>query len=192
MISQHTLCQYAKLAKAAYDIPKYTVGDSGIFHECDDDELRISITGTHTFNDILADFNIIPKYSEHRGFSNYADECVAPLIETINKYNVPKITIIGHSLGGAVSQLVAKRIKKLFPQIKVISFGSPKCYLRWCAPKQIEHIRVFHCADPIPKLLCFLYAHSSTMEIGLGADGIDIYEHSLNHYIKLLEQENAF
>lgn len=181
----------AELAKASYDIPQFTVGETGVFAEFNGGELRIAFSGTDSFDDVLADCSFFPKNGEHSGFARYADELLVPVINLINSYcggHPYFITLIGHSLGAAIAQIIAKRLNDKFKYINVFTFGSPKVYTRWSQPKGISHYRIYHRADPVPKLLMFLFKHNQSGMCELGHLGLDFDDHKIENYIKELEQ----
>jgi len=72
-----------------------------------------------------------------------------------------------------------------------ITFGSPKVWVRWCAPK-INHIRCIHKDDPVPKLLPILYNHKETQLKIVGSDGfmLNVSKHYIESYIKELEEND--
>ena len=98
------------------------------------------ITGTEDLNDLLVDtkfssvpFNADEKISVHSGFKDYADAALSEgildfFVEYIKNHPNEKIYFTGHSLGGAISVLIAARLADAgadMKNIKVVTFGAP-------------------------------------------------------------------
>lgn len=98
------------------------------------------VTGTEDTKDIAVDikiksvpFNSDEKILVHSGFKEYADAALSEgivefLVEYIKNHPDEKIYLTGHSLGGAISILIAARLVDAgadMSKIKVITFGAP-------------------------------------------------------------------
>ncbi len=97
-------------------------------------------TGTEDEKDIKIDVTVkpVPLYEDknilvHHGFKEYADAVLSNgildfLVEHINNHPDEKIYITGHSLGGAVSMMVAVKLHDAganMQNVKVLTFGAP-------------------------------------------------------------------
>jgi len=107
------------------------------------DEIIVAFSGTASIEDIFTNINIIPYYSSeldavvHNGFYNKMQEWKINLLNIldINDEKSPcslninyrkKITLIGHSLGGAIAELMGRylaRIQKC--DVRVVTYGQP-------------------------------------------------------------------
>lgn len=99
------------------------------------------ITGTEDLKDVGIDVKIKPvpfkendeKILVHRGFRDYADAALSEgilefLVTYITNHPEEKIYITGHSLGGAISMMIAARLVDAgadMSKIKIITFGAP-------------------------------------------------------------------
>ena len=136
------------------------------------------ITGTEDLNDLLIDskfssvpFNADAKIVVHNGFRDYADAALSEgilefLVEYIKNHPDEKIYFTGHSLGGAISMLIAARLADAganMKNIKVVTFGAPAVGNREFAnffKDKINLTRVVMDSDPIDAALkIFGYVH---------------------------------
>ena len=100
--------------------------------------IDISFSGTKNMNDIILNFNVIPKsflkkeMKVHKGFL-YKYLLIRDLIvnkthEILMNNNIEDIYISGHSSGGAIANIASLDLYYLYPNIRIntITFGSPK------------------------------------------------------------------
>ena len=123
------------------------IGNTFCVKERKGDTLYISFRGTKDFKDLLADGNIrldsrdlrvglnfskIAKF--HKGFAGRAEMLINKLVRNICKRALPhRIVTCGHSLGGAISQLVHIQLHETFKtelqanelELINITFGAP-------------------------------------------------------------------
>lgn len=99
------------------------------------------ITGTEDLKDVGIDVKIKPvpfneddeKILVHRGFRDYADAALSEgilefLVAYIDRHPEEKIYITGHSLGGAISMMIAARLVDAganLSNVKIVTFGAP-------------------------------------------------------------------
>tara|TARA_E500000178_G_scaffold328119_1_gene357797 strand:- start:647 stop:1393 length:747 start_codon:yes stop_codon:yes gene_type:complete len=97
-------------------------------------------------NDLKADLNIWPDKAQvggwvHNGFQNEIDDIWPDIIATLKKHTKKKISICGHSLGGAMATIAASRLLEYKPVL--YTFGSPRvgsaAFVKECA--DLEHYR---------------------------------------------------
>jgi hypothetical protein len=106
----------------------------------------ISIKGTSTVNDAIADLNFIKKKTSklfssttigedageiHRGFlkkTRMLLENADGVLSIIRKKSLKKLFIVGHSLGGAEAFLLTYYVNRMYPHIQVVTttVGAPK------------------------------------------------------------------
>ena len=185
----------AESAKKAYDEPLQTINETGISYSCNGGILYISYSGTQNSSDVISNLSIIPNFRGcHSGFYDRAKELLIPTMNIIDAYQSARglniqIIICSHSLGGAIAQIICKLLKNQYKNLMCITFGSPKVWIRLNNPK-INHIRVEHIDDPVPKLLPFLYQHYQTEARIIGQDKlfVSINAHLIETYIQELEE----
>jgi len=129
-----------------------------------DGDLYIAFRGTSDLTDWCTDANglfkkrpyWLPVGSAHWGFANRFESIRPSLEEKVSLYKdaTDRVTVIGHSLGGAIAELCALYYKGLSP--RVITFGSPRVFSNNAAAYYEEFLgkntlRVTnHHADSIP------------------------------------------
>ena len=138
----------------------------------------------------------------HRGFKyalndvwedvvNYMKEC-----ET----NKKQIYITGHSLGGAIAQILGLWFEDDAYEVQIFTFGSPAVIMEqiW----EDGHFRVYLENDPVPFPPPFPYVHwgirihAETLDwdedhpIG-DVTKIDARDHSIKEYLKILRRHNG-
>jgi hypothetical protein len=70
------------------------------------------------------------------------------------------VHVTGHSLGGAVAQIIGMWLHKRGKNVQVFSYGSPKVSSQVLSGGQPTHWRISNPVDPIPILLPWPYAHT--------------------------------
>jgi pimeloyl-ACP methyl ester carboxylesterase len=123
----------AEAAKASYEKPRQTINDTGIYYSFGGGILHIAYSGTQHLVDVLADLSILPNFSGcHSGFSDRAKSLFLTTLNIIDTYaNGRDIQIIlcGHSLGGAIAQILCAKLQGRYRYLMAITFGSPKVYI---------------------------------------------------------------
>ena len=114
-------------------------------------KLFIGISGTQTWQNVLTDIDMTmvsvtmeggAVAKVHKGFKRITDKIIKDLVKMLERVSLSKrlyqeirVYICGHSLGGAVAQLLSvnkqvhQALNKLFsrrPHIHVITFGAPR------------------------------------------------------------------
>jgi hypothetical protein len=146
--------------------------------------------GTNSLADVLTDLDAIPMST---GFSNTAAAGFVKTFKSIElkvdeylkagSYNT--IHCIGHSLGGALSTLIAnKYAQNNNVNIKLYTFGSPRVF--YGTGKQLANVdsyRVYHEADPVPMLGPFPLTHyDGGIGIGSGTSTCNPFKHFMSSY----------
>ncbi len=161
------------------------------------------ITGTEDIKDFEIDVKIKPvpfkdsdeKILVHRGFRDYADAALSEgildfLVEYIDNHPDEKIYLTGHSLGGAISMMIAARLVDAgadMSKIKVITFGAPaignKAFADFYNDK-MNLTRVVMDSDPIDvSLKLFGYAHFGEVVKYKQVESSTHYSHSMALYL---------
>jgi hypothetical protein len=132
----------------------------------------VAVRGSVNIRNILLALQIWPTPTEkgigvslHSGFAQVADEMMVKIEPLLHKSM--KIHLTGHSLGGAVSTILALRLKaKGYDISQVVAFGMP--LVVWAGdqrelPLDIPLLRVEHPLDPIVNFPGEITADNATM-----------------------------
>ena len=79
------------------------------------------------------------------------------------------VHITGHSLGGAIAQIIGMWLHKRSYNVQIFSYGSPKVSSQVLSSGQPTHWRVVRRSDPIPFTPMWPYAHT-----GLFIDSVSL------------------
>jgi hypothetical protein len=134
-------------------------GDAQAFLLKSNDLQIVVCRGTEiaSVKDLLADSILIPDDGWHMGFKLYAD-AISENLEWLLDSTIP-IVFTGHSLGGAVSTILASRFKNA--RTTLYTYGSPRVGMR-CVQKDLEgvtHYRWARAYDPVPMLPFWPFKH---------------------------------
>ena len=195
MDKKYTL-EMAQIAKDSYnkyfDLKYDVVYSGGVsnsqFHILHRDNLSIvATTGSNQFKDWVSNVMVRRVNNTHRGFLRDFRE-VYPLIHRIlTDLATDKLICVGHSYGGALSNLIALEFAKqyMFENIELYTFGCPRLFNKELA-LQIDSFVPFHKRfankwDIVTKIpFGFNYKHAGTViKFPKG-------KHSIDDYIKNL------
>jgi len=161
----------------------------------------VIIRGTNNGRNVLSDLDVRPWQDKklsaglHRGFRDAAEKIKNDLIE--NHALEEMIIFTGHSLGGAVAQLLGLWFEDDAYEVQVYTFGAPAVIMEqiWTD----GHFRVYLENDPVPFLPPYPYVHwgirinAETLDwdedhpIG-DVTKIDARDHSIKEYKKVLQR----
>ena len=164
----------------------------------------VFIRGTDNVQNIITDLDARIFYDEkiginlHRGFRDAAEDIYNDLLVNYNFQE--EVWFVGHSLGGAIAQILALWFKEDGYDTKALTYGSPSV-----TTEKIDdfyHIRVIIKTDPIPFLPPFPYVHSGveidaeTLEWNFAnligdITKVDSRDHSIDEYISALEEHEC-
>ena len=127
-----------------------------------DTDAVICFRGTEPkeMSDIKADLNAIQKQGLHNkgdvhgGFQGEINKLWDLIVEKINELKDHKIYITGHSLGGAMATICAKRLQEQKVEVQCLyTYGSPRVGdKRWVKSLQIPHYRFQNNNDVVCKV----------------------------------------
>ena len=198
------LTEMAEYCERIYDEGK-EIGDNEFAYNVVQDRgvTIISIRGTDNGKNVLTDLDARPFKDRklgiqiHRGFRDAAEKLRNEIIE---KYALEEhIILTGHSLGGAIAQIMGLWFEDDAYDVQIYTFGSPTVTTTDMGDEM--HFRVYIEDDPVPFLPPFPYVHwgvridANTLEwaenhpVGEFTK-IDGRDHSIKAYLKVLRRHN--
>jgi len=179
--------------------------DEFSYHVRQDNGVTILIfRGTDNAKNIGTDIDARPTYDSgldvyfHRGFKDAATW----IFEDINdNYKLEKtIYLTGHSLGGAIAQIIGLWLDNAGYNVQIYTFGSPKVTTTFFGNKP-NHYRVAIRNDPVPFVPPYPFLHSGisiepeTLDWEEGGEAnrgsfseIDGRDHSIEEYLDILKE----
>jgi len=134
----------------------------------------------------------------HKGFRDAA-VTVMQIIDT-TKTLEHTVHVTGHSLGGAVAQIIGMWLHKRGNNVQIYSYGSPKVSDQVLSGGQPTHWRVVRRSDPIPFTPPWPYSHTGlfidSQDLDWGADNdngliseTDGLDHAIAKYVTTLKAQ---
>ena len=203
-VGVEVLVEMATYCERIYDEGKEIADNEFAYNVVQDRGVTIiSIRGTDNAKNVLTDLDARPFQDRklgvqvHRGFRDASEKLKNDIIE-----NVPleeNIILTGHSLGGAIAQILGLWFEDDAYEVQIYTFGSPSVMIEqmW----EDGHFRVYLENDPVPFLPPFPYMHwgirinAETLDwdenhpIG-DVTKIDARDHSIKEYLKVLKRHN--
>ena len=217
-ISLASLIEHAEYCKAIYDIGG-DQKDEVAFKVIQDNGISIIvIRGTANEANVLSDIDVRLVSDArtgirlHKGFKDAA----ATIMQIIDTSTTTSKTIVqgltltypleqtvhvtGHSLGGAVAQIIGMWLHKRGKNVQVYSYGSPKVSDQVLSSGQPTHWRVVRRSDPIPFTPTWPYRHTGlfidSQDLDWGADNdngliskTDGLTHAIAKYVTSLKEQ---
>ena len=216
-ISLTSLIEHAEYCKAIYDIGG-DQKDEVAFEVIQDNGISIIvIRGTANEANVLSDIDVRLVSDArtgirlHKGFRDAA-VTIMQIIDTsttTSKTIVQGLTltyplehtvhVTGHSLGGAVAQIIGMWLHKRGKNVQVFSYGSPKVSSQ-VLDSQPTHWRVVRRSDPIPFTPPWPYRHTGlfidSQDLDWGPDNdngliskTDGLTHAIAKYVETLKEQ---
>jgi len=134
----------------------------------------------------------------HKGFRDAA-VTVMQIIDT-TKTLEHTVHVTGHSLGGAVAQIIGTWLHKRSYNVQIFSYGSPKVSSQVLSEGQPTHWRVVRRSDPIPFTPPWPYSHTGlfidSQDLDWGSDNdngliskTDGLDHAIAKYVETLKAQ---
>ena len=196
------LIEMAEYCEKIYDEGKEIGEDEFAYNVVEDRGVTIiSIRGTDNGKNVLTDLDARPFRDKklgvqvHRGFRDASEKLKNDIIENVALEET--IILTGHSLGGAIAQILGLWFEEDAYEVQIYTFGSPSIMMEqmW----EDGHFRVYLENDPVPFLPPYPYVHWG---IGINAETldwdedhpigditkIDARDHSIKEYLKILNR----
>ena len=196
------LIEMAEYCEKIYDEGKEIGEDEFAYNVVEDRGVTIiSIRGTDNGKNVLTDLDARPFRDKklgvqvHRGFRDASEKLKNDIIENVALEET--IILTGHSLGGAIAQILGLWFEDDAYEVQIYTFGSPSIMMEqmW----EDGHFRVYLENDPVPFLPPYPYVHWG---IGINAETldwdedhpigditkIDARDHSIKEYLKILSR----
>lgn len=137
-------------------------------------EVAVAFRGTEPteISDVLADLNAWPDDpmighgKVHNGFQNELEKLWGDVTKSVTPHLGKKLTICGHSLGGAMATIAASRFSMDLEVHTLFTYGSPRTGTQDFidAFKHVRHFRFVNNNDIVPTVPLWLmgYRHHST------------------------------
>ena len=203
-ISLELLIKHAEYCKAIYDSGG-SQKDEVAFEV--KQELGISIIvirGTANNANVLSDIDVRlvddtrTGIKLHKGFRDAS----LGVMEIIDREHTIEQTvrITGHSLGGAVAQIIGMWLHRRGKNVQIFTYGSPKVSSQVLSSGQPTHWRVVRRSDPIPFTPPWPYRHTGlfidSQDLDWGADNdngliskTDGLTHAIAKYVTTLKEQ---
>jgi len=199
-----SLIEHAEYCKAIYDSGGDQKDEVAFEVKQEGGISIIIIRGTANDSNVLSDIDVRlvddtrAGIKLHKGFRDAAITVMQIIDNTKTLEHTVHVT--GHSLGGAVAQIIGMWLHKRGKNVQIYSYGSPKVSNQVLSGGQPSHWRVVRNSDPIPFTPPWPYAHtglfidSQTLDWGPDndnglisqADGLD---HAIAKYVTTLKEQ---
>ena len=202
-VTLESLIEHAEYCKAIYDSGG-TQKDEVAFEVKQDSGITIIvIRGTANADNVQSDIDVRLVMDArtgiylHKGFRDASITIMQILDESYTVEHTVHIT--GHSLGGAISQIIGMWLHKRGHNVQIFSYGSPKVSSQ-VLDSQPTHWRVVRRSDPIPFTPPWPYSHtglfinSQTLNWGPDNDNgliseTDGLDHAIAKYVTTLKEQ---
>ena len=203
-VTLNALIEHAEYCKGIYDSGGDRKDDVAFDVKQDNGITIIIIRGTANQSNLQSDKDVrLVRDDElgiylHKGFRD-ASVSVMSNIEigiTINH----TVYVTGHSLGGAIAQIIGMWLHKRGHNVQVFSYGSPKVSNQIMSSGQPTHWRVVRLSDPVPFTPPWPFFHtglfidSQTLDWGPDNDNgliskTDGLDHAIIKYVTTLKAQ---
>jgi len=200
-ISLDLLIEHAEYCKTIYDSGGSEKDNVAFDVKQDGGITIIVIRGTANAENVQSDIDVRLVTDDdlgirlHKGFRDASISVMSGIDESSLEKTVH---VTGHSLGGAIAQIIGMWLHKKGHNVQVFSYGSPKVSNEIMSGGQPTHWRVVRLSDPIPFTPPWPYAHtglfidSQTLDWGPDNDNgliskTDGLTHAIAKYVETLK-----
>ena len=203
-VSLTSLIEHAELCKAIYDLGGDQKDEVAFEVKQEDGITTIVIRGTANAENVQSDIDVrLVKDGRlgiylHKGFRDAS----LGVMEIIDRDHTVEHTVhvTGHSLGGAISQIIGMWLHKRGHNVQIFSYGSPKVSNQVLSGGQPTHWRVVRRSDPIPFTPPWPYSHTGlfidSQDLDWGPDNdnglisqTDGLDHAIAKYVTTLKEQ---
>ena len=201
-ISLDLLIEHAEYCKAIYDGGGDQKDEVAFEVKQENGISIIVIRGTANNANVLSDVDVRLVSDTrtgirlHKGFRDAA-VTIMQIIDT-TKTLEHTVHVTGHSLGGAVAQIIGMWLHKRGKNVQIYSYGSPKVSDQVLPGGQPSHWRVVRRSDPIPFTPPWPYSHTGlfidSQDLDWGPDNdngliseTDGLDHAIAKYVETLK-----
>ena len=199
-----SLIEHAEYCKAIYDSGGDQKDEVAFEVKQDNGISIIVIRGTANDANVLSDVDVRLVSDTrtgirlHKGFRDAA-VTILQIIDT-TKTLEHTVHVTGHSLGGAVAQIIGMWLYKRGKNVQIYSYGSPKVSDQVLPGGQPTHWRVVRRSDPIPFTPPWPYRHTGlfidSQDLDWGPDNdnglisqTDGLDHAIAKYVTTLKAQ---
>jgi len=203
-ISLNLLIEHAEYCKAIYDGGGDQKDEVAFEVKQDNGISIIIIRGTANDANVLSDIDVRlvddarTGIKLHKGFRDVA-VTIMQIIDT-TKTLEHTVHVTGHSLGGAVAQIIGMWLHTRGKNVQIFSYGSPKVSNQVLSGGQPTHWRVVRRSDPIPFTPPWPYSHTGlfidSQDLDWGPDNdngliseTDGLDHAIAKYVETLKAQ---
>ena len=204
-VSLTSLIEHAEYCKSIYDSGGDQKDEVAFEVKQDNGISIIIIRGTANDANVLSDIDVRlvddarTGIKLHKGFRDVA-VTIMQIIDT-TKTLEHTVHVTGHSLGGAVAQIIGMWLHKRGKNVQIFSYGSPKVSSQVLSGGQPTHWRVVRRSDPIPFTPPWPYSHTGlfidSQDLDWGPDNdngliseTDGLTHAIAKYVETLKAMN--
>jgi len=203
-ISLELLIEHAEYCKAIYDAGGDQKDEVAFEVKQENGITIIIIRGTANTENVQSDIDVrLVKDGRlgiylHKGFRDAS----LGIMEIIDRDHTVEHTVhvTGHSLGGAVAQIIGMWLHQRNYNVQIFSYGSPKVSSQVLSSGQPTHWRVVRRSDPIPFTPPWPYAHTGlfidSQDLDWGPDNdngliseTDGLDHAIAKYVETLKEQ---
>ena len=165
-VTVEALVEHAEYCEAIYDTGGTEINELAYDVKTSSGITIIVIRGTDNKANVLSDIDIrmikddVLDIYLHKGFRDAS----TTILQEVDKYYQLEHTvhITGHSLGGAIAQILGMWLYKRGHNVQIFSYGSPKVSSQVLFYGVPTHWRVVRLSDPVPFSPHYPYVHSGT------------------------------
>ena len=202
-ISLDLLIEHAEYCKNIYDNGGSEKDNVAFDVKQDSGITIIVIRGTANAENVQSDIDVRLVTDDdlgirlHKGFRDAS----VTVMSGIDESSLEKtVHVTGHSLGGAIAQIIGMWLHRKGHNVQVFSYGSPKVSNQVLSGGQPTHWRVVRLSDPIPFTPPWPYAHTGlfidSQDLDWGPDNdngliskTDGLTHAIAKYVETLKAE---
>jgi hypothetical protein len=203
-VTLESLIEHAEYCKAIYDSGGDQKDEVAFEVKQESGISIIVIRGTANDANVLSDIDVRlvddtrTGIKLHKGFRDVA-VTIMQIIDT-TKTLEHTVHVTGHSLGGAVAQIIGMWLHTRGKNVQIFSYGSPKVSNQVLSGGQPTHWRVVRRSDPIPFTPPWPYSHTGlfidSQDLDWGPDNdngliseTDGLDHAIAKYVETLKEQ---